>query len=303
MSLSFLRIIKFAWQDFIRNFWLSTVVIIVLILALSSVNALIGMNILSSKMLQMLQDKISVNIFLQEKISPAQLANFQNYLNGIKEINKVVYVSPEQGLAQFKDKHKNDPTLIDALSELDKNPLLPTLIISAKDTKNFSNLLAQIDSSDYASLIKDKNFEDHEQVINRINSFSEKARTVGLVLAAFFALISILLIYNAIRIIIYTHREEIAIMRLVGATNSFIRLPFIVESVFYGLFAVIITSGLCYCVCWFAAPYLNAFFGSVVPLFDYLKTNALQIVGVEVAGVIILNIVSSGLAVARYLKI
>lgn len=303
MVVSCLRIIKFAWQDFCRNFWLSAVVIIVLFLALSSVNALVGMNVLNNEMLKILQDKVSVNVFLNEKISSAQLANFQNYLHGIKAINKVVYVSPEQGLSQFKAKHKNDQAMIDALGELDKNPLLPTLVLYAKDTKSFGNILAQIDSSDYATLIADKNFDDHEDAINKINSFSEKARVVGLVLAAFFALVSILLIFNAIRIIIYTHREEIGIMRLVGATNSFIRLPFIVESVFYGLFAIVLTTIFCYGVCWLALPYLNAFFGSSIDLFAYLNTHLWKIIVVEVAGVVLLNVVSSGLAVARYLKV
>jgi cell division transport system permease protein len=193
--------------------------------------------------------------------------------------------------------------VIDAVGELDRNPLLPTLIVSAKNANDYGKILAQIDSSEYSSLIKDKNFEDHQNIIGRINAFSEKARLVGLIFAVFFAVISILLIFNAIRITIYTHREEIGIMRLVGATNSFIRLPFIVESVFYGLFSVVITSALCFIICWLSAPYLNVFFGGYVPLIEYLRSGGVLVVGLELVGVVILTIISSGMAVARYLKV
>jgi len=303
MLISFFRIIKFAWQDFARNIWLSTVVIVVLVLALSSVNALVGLNVLTDQMIGILQNKVNVSVFLSADISEAELANLQSYLVSQDEVKEIVYISPDQGLAEFKETHKDDPAVLEALAEIEDNPLLPTLIIHANDTKDFDKILAVLDSSQYAPLIQDKNFDDHEKIINRINTFSDKARFFGMILVGLFALISVLLIYNAIRIMIYIHKREIGIMRLVGATNRFIRLPFVAESALYGIFAMIFATLIFYGVAYLVNPYLASFLGEPMDFIVYLNNNFVQVFGIQLAAVLLLNIFSSGLAIAKYLKV
>ena len=303
MSHSFFRALKFALQDFWRNFWLSIVTITVLVLALLSVNILISLNAISATVVSTIKDKVDVSVFFKAEIPQATVDNFQEKIRQLPEVKETIFIAKDQALQSFREKHKDDPVIMDALAEVEKNPLLDALIIKAKNTDDYKKILTVLSLSENQDIIKYQNYTDHERIINRVANISDKVTKFSLVLTIIFAVIAILIVFNAIRVTIYTHREEIAVMRLVGASNSFIRAPYIVESFLYSIFAVLIAIVILYGIFSAAGPYLGDFLETYnFSLIDYYQDNFFMIFCSQLAAVVALNVISSGIAVGKYLK-
>ncbi|MFZ5365236.1 MAG: cell division protein FtsX [Patescibacteria group bacterium] len=304
MFVATLRILKFAVQDFWRNIWLSLVTVSILTLALLSVNILIFMNAMTAEVIASVQDKIDVNLSFKSGTSPAEIDNFQSKLGEIPQVKEISFISKEQALQDFKKKHHDDQKVLETLSELGDNPLLDSLVIKAQTVEDYETILIFIENPDYAALIQDKNFTDHRLIINKIEGITDKVDRFGVTISIIFGIIAVLIVYNAIRVIIYTHREEIAVMRLVGATNSFIRTPFLVESLMYALISVGLTLAILYPMLGLVQPYFNNLLADYgFDLVSYFNSHFLLIFGVELVSVIILTAISSGLAISKYLRV
>lgn len=298
------RILKFSSQDFWRNFWLSTATVVVLVLTLVSINFLITLNFLTKTAVAEVENKIDVSIYFKQGVAESEIGNIKSYLLSLSEVKDVIYISPEEALREFEKKHANDAIIKESLEEVGKNPLGATLVIRAHDTADYPEILEVFDDTQYANIIQEKNFEDHEAVIKKIDSISEKATTTGFGIAGLFAVIAVLIGFNTVRMTIYTHREEIGVMKLVGAANWFVRAPYVASGIFYGIFAILFTIILIFPAIGFAEPYLAGFFGgSEFNLLGYFSNNFLQIFGWQFVGVVLLNMVTSTLAVGRYLKV
>ena len=153
-------------------------------------------------------------------------------------------------------------------------------------------------------MVLDKNFDDNKLVISRLSDLSDKIKRVGIIISSIFVVIAILIVFNTIRINIYTHREEIAIMKLVGSSNWFVRVPFIFESIMYAIIAVIISVAILYPLLGLVAPQVSNFFdGYNLDLIEYASSNFLRIVGLQFAFAVILSVLSSSLAIGRYTRV
>lgn len=304
MSFSFFRALKFALQDFWRNIWLSIATITVLILALISVNVLVSLNAISEQIIDSVEEKVDVSIFFKEEVNRAQVDNFRQKLQNLSEVKEVVYINKDQALEKFKEDYKDEPKIIEAINEVEKNPLMDSVVIKAKNIEDYNKILTFLQLEENKQLIKYQKYEDHKKIIEGVKSASNKAQNVTMGLAGIFAIIAILIVFNAIRVTIYTHREEIAVMKLVGASNSFIRLPFLLESIIYSLFALGLTILLLFGIFSALGPYLAEFLDAYhFNLIDYYLNNFVQIFGLQLAAVILLNIFSSGIAISRYLRV
>ncbi len=304
MNYSFFRALRYAFKDFGRNFWLSLVTITVLVLALLSVNILVSLNALSQTVISAVKEKVDISVFIKPEVEQIKVANFEDKLKKRPEVKEVVFVSKEVALADFKERHKEDPKILEALKEIEKNPLADTLIVKAKSIDDYKNILNFINLEENQEIIKYQDYTDHETIISRVNDISRKAKEVSLTITFVFTVIAILIIFNAIRVSVYTRREEVAVMRLVGASSSFIRLPFLLESVIFGLFAVLIAFGILYASFSFISPYLEALLVNYsFNLVDYYNQNILVLFASEAGAVILLSVLSSAVALGRYLKI
>ena len=237
---SIYQIIIFAWQSFWRNFWLSVVTITIIILAFISVNFLLVLNILTDNAIRVVKDKVDVSLYFDRETSESQVLETKTFLSALPEIEEIVYISQQQALEEFKQKHQADIDIIQSLNELQQNPLGATLIIKANGIEDYPIIIDVVNNSKYNNLIQDKSFDDNKLFIDRIKQVSDNVNRVGLATSGIFILISLLIVFNTIRVAIYTHREEIAVMKLVGATNWFIRSPFLLEAVFYGIISCIV---------------------------------------------------------------
>jgi len=304
MFVALFRAIKFSSQDFWRNFWLSAATVVVLVLTLVSINFLIILNVLTKTAAAEVREKIDASINFNQGVPESQVGNIKSYLLSLPQVKDVEYISPENALAAFQERHQNDQAMLESLKEVGENPLGATLIVKARDPKDYPVILKVFDDPQYEAFIQDKNFDDHEVVVKKINSIAEKAKETGVGLAGLFAAVAVLIGFNTVRLTIYTHREEIGVMKLVGAANWFVRAPYLANSVFYGIFTVLFAIIITYPLIGFAEPYLAGFFeGSNFNLLGYFTNNFLQIFGWQFIGVVLLSMVTSSLAVGRYLKV
>jgi len=300
---SFFRVLKFALQKFLRNSWLSFVTITVLVFALLSVNFIIITDYFAQTTLQNIEQRIDLSVYFKQGVADTEIRNVQRFLSSLETIVAVDYVSPQQALESFKERYKDSDEIMGSLNELDENPLPASLIIRTDSVENYQLVLDILSDDVYQDIIASTTFKDYETLITRANTLMNQFRYFGYALSAIFLLMAILIIYNTVRINVYSYREEIGIMKLVGATNTFVRAPFIVESILAGLLAVSVVAILMYTFLQFVTPYLLTFFGSEFDLLRYFQDNWFNIWGAQILGIVILNFLASRFAVGRYLKV
>jgi len=308
MLVSFFRLLKIAFQNFYRNFWLSFVTLTIIILSLISINILFILNIFTNTAINTVKDKIDISVYLKPNISEDQSFAIKTKIESLPKVKEVSHISADQALENFKKRHFNDDLLLESLDELDDNPLGITLVIKANKIEDYPSILEEIESKDfaeYANWIADKDFNNYKIIIEKLNNISQKIRTIGLIASAILLFITILIIFNTIRVAIYTHHEEIEIMRLVGATSHFISGPFLVESILFGFLSWLVTIIIIYPLLNLLQPYIFSFIGASTGGFDiveYYNTNFIQIFGWQLILIILLSIISSSIAIRKYLR-
>lgn len=301
---SFYRIATFALQNFWRNIWLSVITITILVLTLVIVNVLLVLNVLGTTAIHAVESKIDVSVSFTPATSDETMASARGYLMGLPQVKDARSLTPEEVLSDFRAKNANKPDVLASLDEVGSNPFGGQIIITARDPSYFPFILEALDNPEFKPYIQEKDFQSHETIISAINSTIDHVRLAGLVIGAFFVLITILIVVNTIRVAIYTHREEIGVMRLVGASSTFVRAPFLLEAVLYTLIAVLVVIGILYPVIGAIEPTIDAFFvNTPTHLLGYFNQNFLIIFGVEFIALAIINVLSTAFAMRRYLKV
>jgi cell division transport system permease protein len=299
-----LRGIKFALQSFWRNVWLSIATIFVIFLALMSVNFLIVVNLISDSAILAVKERIDVSVYFNPEVREARISEMKTRFEAMPEIKSVYYRSPEESFELFKERHKDNPRMQETIAELSANPMGSTLIITAKDLKDYPEILKAIDDPSYADLIEEKTYDDNQIVIDRINFIADNVKNVVLGISLIFVIIAILIVFNTVRIAIFTHQNEIAIMKLVGAGNWFIRFPFIFESIISGLLAVVAAMIFIYPILSLIQSYFSGFFDAgTFDLVSYFNANFLFIFCLQAVAIIIINFFSSLVAISKYLRV
>lgn len=302
--MTFFRVLHFAWQSFWRNIWLSLATVTIIILAFLAVNILIVVNVVTDSAIDVLQDKIDVSIYFHDDVLETQVFEVQTFLSALPQVSEITYISQQTALDAFREKHQTDTTIISSLDELSENPLSASLTVKAKNIADYPEIVALVDDSTYADLIAKQTFDNHREFIDRFKEVSDNITKVGVATSLVFVIVALLIVLNTIRVAIYTHRQEITIMKLVGATNWFIRAPFVIESALYGAAACIIAFILFYPLLGLIQPYIATFFSTTsINVVQYFRDNFLYIFGLELLIVIILTSLSSVIAVRRYLRI
>jgi cell division transport system permease protein len=298
--LSLIRIIKFSFQDIFRNIWLSIVTVTILILALFSVNMLLVVKVVGDTAISAIQEKVDISLYLKPDSDEEEIKALKAELSNLEEVKEIIYISKAEALEYFREKNSNNQEVLEALRELGKNPLTPSLVIKPKGSDKVESLISRLNVYE-SDLIESRNFSDHKVVLEKINNITDKASKVGMVISLIFIFITLLVVYNAIRVAIYTHKREIGIMRLVGASNSFVYMPFILSSLIYTLISLFVIVLIFYPFLTLLQPYLEAFFvGYNINIISYFKANFLIIFGSQFLGIAFINILASLLAIKKY---
>lgn len=298
----FVRILTFAFQSFWRNIWLSLVTITVLVLALLSINFILILNYIADTSVGILEEQIDVSINFNPDVERDEITSIERFFKNLDYVESVVYTSPEKALDDFKLRYAQEPEILQSLDELDENPLGASLIVKTYEIKDYALILNLVSSDEYKRLISNTSFQDYRELIEQVNGLIARLKVFGYIVSGLFLLISVLIIYNTVRIGVYTHREEIGIMKLVGANNSFVMLPFIVESILYVVMAMIVTIILVSPLVSIVQNFFFTFFDRSFDIAAYFSNNYLVIYGWEFLGMSALVILASGFAVQKYLK-
>lgn len=301
------RIVKAGFINFWRNAIVSLSAVFVMTIALFVVGSTILTSVFLSSSLQEIKDKVDVNVYFNPDAQESDIFLLKRSLEELPEVKTVEYVSRDMAIENFKARHDNDFLMTQALDELVDNPLGAILTIKAKDTSQYEAIAKHIkneqeEAGPGGSLIYNVNYGKNKVVIDKLTAITKGVERVSFAILLVLVLIAIVITFNTIRLAIYVSREEMAIMRLVGANNSFVRGPFIVEGMMYGMVAAIIATALFYPVTLWLKGATENFYGGV-DLFVYYISNLNEIFLILFLGGIFLGGFSAFLAVRRYLKV
>lgn len=305
MILTFGRISKTGLRNFFRNAWLSTAATAVMTVTLALVAVSYIANVALNQTIKGVVQKIDVSVYFKDTATPEQISALKARLEGLENVQAVKFISKSDALAEYRRQNADNPKLLEAVSETD-NPLPPSLQIKTKDPNEIASFTEVVNSPEYKPLLADRDpisySGDRKATIDRIIQTSNFIKATGIVASIIFVIISTLIIFNTIRMAIFTRREEIEIMKLVGATNWFIRGPFVLEAVLYGIIAALIALVFIYTVILSGAPRLGNYVdtGTVVTL---LKDQVFLVVMAELLLGILIGAASSLVAMVKYLKL
>lgn len=300
---SFFRIIKMGLSNFRRNLWLASASTLIMTITLIILSVLSLLFVITNSSVKTIQQRVDISAYFKNGLAESQINVIRDQLSEDSRIAEVNYVPADVALANFKDTHKNDALLLESVGELSENPLPATLQIKAKNLDDYPGIADTLNSDKYHSSIDKVNFEDNRTLISRLNNLLKFIVTFGIILIAVFSSIAVLVIFNTITLTIYNRREEVEIMRLVGATNWYIRGPFIVEALLYSILATLITGGLLFPVYRTLLPKISHYLTSSGYTFNGNLSLFFLLILAELVVAFVLSVVSSLLAMRRYLRV
>lgn len=300
------RIARYGITGFVRNGFVSLAAVLIMTITLFVLAGLIISGAALNSTLTSLTNKVDVSVYFTLTAAEEQILDVKGNLETLPEVASVTYISRDQALADFRERHKNDQLTIQALDELGENPFGASLDVRAKQTSQYESiaafLTAQQESQTAAGQAIDKiNFYQNKTAIDRLTSLIETSRNLGLAIAIVLGISSLLISFNTIRLAIYTSREEIGVMNLVGAGRWYVRGPFMIAGVLYGVVSAVVVLLLLYPITIWLGPGSERFLGDF-NVFTYFTGSFLSIFAILMGAGIGLGALSSYLAVRRYLR-
>ncbi len=301
------RIIKNGFVNFGRNVWLAIAAIAMMAITLTILLFAIIANATFTHSINELTSKIDVVEFLKDDVTKAQVDKQIGELKRLPNVKAVSYTTKNDALLAYEKQNANNPTLLAAISQTD-NPLPASVTIKPLDPNKLQDIQDFLDKPAQKALQGDPtSFSgDRKQAINKITAathFFEQAGVIGIII---FIIISMLIIFNTIRMAIFNRRDELIIMRLLGASTAYIRGPFVVETMLYGLVAAAISLMVCWSLFRLAASTLNATTLGLLDIkysSDYFSKHLFSILTIQLLVGILIGAASSGIATRRYLRL
>ena len=305
--LTFFRMCRYGVNNFSRNAWLTIAATAVMTITLLIIFVAVSAHSILGSTIDELRDKVDMSIYVKTETTDAQADAIVSEIKKLSSVRSVTYISSAEARKKIADENKNNIAYLDALKEAtNKNPGI--LRVSIQDINDTTELAKFVDTNKLLKASLDPNRKpsfagERKASIESIGRAANFAQQVGIGASLVFVAISSLIIFNTIRMAIFNRKEEIQMMKLIGADKSFIRGPFVVEAIVYGFIAAIIATAIGFAALYAAAPTLESYQISVQPTIDFVTFYAaFVLLGMIVAGAII-GVVSSLLATQRYLKI
>lgn len=299
------RVTRYGIIGFIRNGFISLSAVAIMTITLFVVAVLVISGAGTKAVLTELTNKVDVTVYFATTAAEDQITTVRSSLEAMPQVAEVRLVTREEALSRFTERHKNDQLTMQALQELGENPLGASLEIRAKDPSQYETISKFLDaqqaSGQGAGIAIDRvNFAQNKTAIERLASIIAMSRTVGLAIALVLGASSVLIAFNTIRLAIFTARDEIGVMNLVGAGHWFVRGPFMITGVLYGIVSGLIVLGLLYPITLWLGPGSEKFLGSF-NVYRYYMGALPFLALVVMGGGVALGALSSFLAVRRYL--
>lgn len=301
------RLLIAGGKNFARGGAVSAATVLIMTVTLSIIAALIFLSALLSYTLRTVSEKVDVSVYFVTTASEDEIFAVRDQLLKLPQVESVAYTSAEEALAAFRARHASDQLTLQALDELGGNPLDASLAILAKDPSEYESIVKFLETSPAlsaggASIVDRINYVQNKEVIDRLTLAIRATREVGFAVIAVFALASILIAFATVRLAIYTAKDEIAVMRLVGASGAYVQAPFIVTGVITGVLAALIVLILLWPAVWYAGAKTAGWFEGF-NLATYYASRFALVSSILMLSGVALGAVASVLAIRKYLKV
>lgn len=300
------RIVKTGLVNFVRNAWLAIAAMAVMTVTLTIVLFSLITNATFANTIAQITNKIDISVYLKDDISTNDRNKLVDGIKGLPNVKAVKYLSKDQALANYQKQNAGNEQLLSAISATD-NPLPATIQVKPRDLNRIQDIKDYLSKPNNEKLQSDSPSYsgDRKAAIDKITHATNILRQAGIFAVILFAIISVLIIFNTIQMAIFNRRDELTIMRLLGASTWFIRGPFVVENIVYGIFSAILSIVIIKVMFMLAASALQA---SSLGLLDinyastYFNAHLLQLLTVQLTVGILIGAASSIIATKRYLK-
>jgi cell division transport system permease protein len=297
------RLLISAFKDLSRNIWLNVATVIIMVISLFTVTVMLAVDAIGNHALLALEEKIDITIQFKDDADEVKILELKKDLEEREDVKSVEYISKDQALVNFRETHKDDKNINESLDELGDNPLFGVLNVKSNALDQYKEIDSYVvGNENYKDIIEKVNFKENEKAIDNFSSVLKTVKEGIVGLSILFIVIGVMVTFNTIRLAMYAHKTEIEIMRLVGAGNWYIRMPFIIEGVIFGIVSCFVAIALMFPAVAYVSPRIMQF----IPGFDlnnYLLSNLYNITMLLLSMGIGLGVISSIIAIRRYLKI
>ncbi|MBX4187939.1 MAG: permease-like cell division protein FtsX [Candidatus Doudnabacteria bacterium] len=297
------RLIKSGFTNFFRNIWLSLAATSIMTITLFIISTILVLYTLTNLSIENIKDKVGITAYFNNQTSEREILNIKAEIELMDNVENVEYIPKTVARDIFMEIHKNEPLLLETINEFkdSENPLPNSFAIRANNLEDYKTISESLESDRYTPYFD--RIRDNSKVIDRLFTITSTIKNLGIILTAIFIIVTIMVMFNTIRLTIYNRRQEVEIMRLVGATNWYIRMPFIIEGVMYGLIATVVTSGIMYLLLHLMSDRVESLLSLENIGGSLTNTLMLQIVTVNFTLGVGLGVIASFIAIRRYLKI
>lgn len=306
MWMTIKRVLMSGGKNFLRGGAVSAATVLIMTVTLAIIGSLIFLSALLSYTLNTIKNKVDVSVYFVTTASEPDILAVKDQLEKLPQVASITYTSSSDALIAFRARHANDQLTLQALDELGDNPLDASLEIRAKDPSGYESIVNFLESSPTlsaagTSLVDRINYAQNKEIIDRLSLAIRATREVGFAIIILFAVASILIAFATIRLAIYTAKDEISVMRLVGASNTYIQGPFIVTGIITGVIAAAFVLLLLWPATWYAGVKTAGWFDGF-SLASYYSDNFALVFSILMLSGLGLGAVASVLAIHRYLK-
>lgn len=316
MITSIQRIIKSGFNNFTRQFGLNFAIVFVLMLGLSLFTAVFFTDGAYNHLYDSIQGNVGISVYFNNETETDAILELKQDLEEREDVKEVIYISEEEALERFKaeyafEENSYSESIANTLEIIDDNPLPASLriisdqkidVMEENIVNNYEEIAHFLEKEEYQSIISDMSYYKTEDIIRMLMNVTKKIKMVGYGIAAIFALIVVMIVFSTVRLSIRGFKEEIGIMKLVGASNWFVRGPFIVQGLICGILAAILSAILIANISYFSTPEVLKL-TSGFNMFEYFTDNITQILLLQLVGGILISMISNTLAVKRYLNV
>lgn len=305
---SYYRILRLGLINFWRNRWLSLAAILMMTLTLLIISFFAILNLSIGSMVETIQSRLNLEVFFfKDEIPNSEINALAQDLKKQPEVIEVHFVSKEEARENWY-KYELDPSVINQITK-EFNPLPRSLQIKTQKPEQINSVVTFLKQPQYQNLVCQEtrcmsyNRESNRKMTEKLIKTTHFTQRAGMAVGGLFVLVSILIILNTIRLTIFTRRDEIEIMKLVGASHGFIRLPFVIESLLYGVFATLLSLAIIVPVIQFISPYVSRTLGYYnLNLVQFFRENLWYIIILQLAVSLFIAFVCSILSIRKYLR-
>lgn len=297
------RVLKTAVVNFWRNGSINIATTGIMAVTLLSISILVILTFLGNNLVENFKTKIDISVYFFSEASEENILKVRDQLVALPEVKEVAYTSKEEAWNRFKAKYSNNSIISQGIGELDDNPLYAAFSVKAKNIDDYPKISEFLSDPRFKDTVSKVSFEENKPEITKLSSITKSVQKGGAIISLIFTIISLFVVYSAIRLTMYNYKQEVKIMRLVGAGKWYIQLPFVIEGAIYGLigsvFSMIILTIMVFLTT--EMKIIEQFFNTI-SVIDYFKSNLLFIFGMQIALGVTIGVLSSLFAIRKYLK-